>query len=276
MNKKCKISLILIFIIVTTSIIIYRFNISNPILYDSHNKIYNLFRNQDAVINSKSLKDTPSFSIMSYNIHRGKDYQNKYSMEEIINYLRESDIDIICLQEVLLSNHQLLREIGNYNAQFVANIQVPIVSTGLATYSKYPVIESNHIILSSKSEPRGALHTVYNINNKLVNVINVHLGLSKQERIDQVRELTQYSKMLEGEVIIVGDFNQSPLEIEQFRDVGKYHGYYKKNTFIPNNVRIDYIFMTTDYMYSINYDIIDIKLSDHYPITTHIRYKPNK
>lgn len=276
MSKKLKILLVFLCIIIAVNITIFIANKSNTLLNGSQKKIYNLFKEDDISINIKSLKDTPSFSIMSYNIHRGKDYQNKYSMEEIMNYLRESDIDIICLQEVLLSNHQLLRELGNYHSQFVANIQIPIVSTGLATYSKYPVIESNHIILTSKTEPRGALHTVYNINNKLINVINVHLGLDRKERIKQVKELIQYSKILDGDVIIVGDFNQDPLSLECFRDVGKYHGYSNKKTFIPRKVRIDYIFMTTNNIYSTNYDNVNIKLSDHYPITTDIKYKPSK
>lgn len=276
MNKKNKISLCIFSMIIAVNLILLIVESFNQPLTGAQKKIYNIYKEETVSYNIESVKNTPSISIMSYNIHRGKDYKDKYSIEEIINYLEESDADIICLQEVLFSHHQLLRELGNYDSQFVANIDIPIASTGLATYSKYPIIESNHITLTSKTEPRGALHTVYNINEKIVNVINVHLGLDRKERVKQVKELVEYSQDLEGEVIIAGDFNQAPLEIKGFVDIGKYHGYNNKNTFMPKDVRIDYLFMTTKYMYSTGYKIENIKYSDHYPIIANIKYKPNK
>lgn len=276
MNKIIKILLYIFNVALVLCVVLFTIEKSNQPLTGADKKIYNIYKEEAVSNNIESIKDTPKISIMSYNIHRGKDFEDKYSIEEIINYLEESDADIICLQEVLFSHHQLLRGLGNYESQFVANIDIPIASTGLATYSKYPIIESNHITLTSKTEPRGALHTVYNINNKIVNVINVHLGLDRKERIKQVNELLDYSKDLEGEVIIAGDFNQDPLEISSFRDVGKYHGYNDKNTFMAKDVRIDYLFMTTEYMYSTGYEIKDIKFSDHYPIIANIKYKPKK
>ena len=276
MNKRIKILLYIFNIAIVMCVVLFTIEKSNNPLTGAHKKIYNIYKEEAVSNNLESVKDTAKISIMSYNIHRGKDFEDRYSIEEIINYLEESDADIICLQEVLFSHHQLLRELGNYESQFVANIDIPIASTGLATYSKYPIVESNHITLTSKTEQRGALHTVYNINDKLVNVINVHLGLDRKERVKQVKELLEYSKDLEGEVIITGDFNQDPLKIEGFRDVGKYHGYDNKNTFIPKDVRIDYLFMTTEDMYSTGYEIEDVKYSDHYPIIANIKYKPKK
>ncbi|MGL5316574.1 MAG: endonuclease/exonuclease/phosphatase family protein, partial [Peptostreptococcaceae bacterium] len=99
--------------------------------------------------------------------------------------------------------------------------------------------------------------------------------LDKKERIKQVEEIKNYVKKLDGDVIIAGDFNQDPLEIDGFTDVGKYHGYSEKNTFMPRDVRIDYIFMSNDEIYSTTYNnLTDINLSDHYPIMANIKYKP--
>lgn len=278
MNKRKNILLFLITIISIISITLFAKYETNKELKGADKKIYNIFKADEIAVsnNFESINDTTEISVMSYNIHRGKDYKGKYTLEEIMNLLKESNVDIICLQEVLFSHHTLIMGSGNYKSQYVANIDIPIASTGVATYSKYPIIESNHIILSSKTEQRGALHTVYRINNKIVNVINVHLGLDKKERLKQIDELLDYCNGLKGEIILAGDFNQKSLEVDGFIDVGKYHGYRENDTFFPTNARIDYIFMTDNYMYSTTYSILNTKLSDHYPITTKIKYKPEK
>lgn len=276
MNKKKNILIIVIFMLTVFSILVLIKHESDKQLKGAEKKIYQIYKEDEKSVSSnfESLNDTTEISVMSYNIHRGKDYEDKYTIEEMINFIKESDTDIICLQEVLFSHHTLIRESGGYKSQYVANIDIPIASTGVATYSKYPIIESNHIVLSSKTEPRGALHTAYRINNKIVNVINVHLGLDKREREIQIKELLEYCSSLQGEVILAGDFNQKTVDLEGFRDVGMYHGYESKGTFIPKEVRIDYIFMTTKEIYSTRYSILNTKLSDHYPIVTNIKYKP--
>ncbi|MEF9990846.1 MAG: endonuclease/exonuclease/phosphatase family protein [Romboutsia sp.] len=276
MVKPKKTIIIILTIIVAIATTIFMKYISTKKLSLYERKIYNLYKSEDMSISSKSdkLTDVTSLKILSYNIHRGKDQKGNYTLDEISKFLNESDADIICLQEVLSSQHTLIRESGKYKSQFVANIEIPIASTGLGTYSKYPILESNHIKLSSKDEQRGALHTVYRIDGQLINVINVHLGLDKKERRKQIEEVLEYTKNLEGEIILVGDFNETTVEIEELRDVGKYHGYKNNGTFISTNSRIDYIFMTTEDVYSIGYKIIDTYLSDHYPIMATIRYKP--
>lgn len=278
MNKRKNIILILIAIIAIVSTIILVEYESSKQLKGAEKRIYNIFKEEEKSVstNFESFSETTEISVMSYNIHRGKDFEDKYTLEEIVNYLKESDADIICLQEVLFAHHTLIRESGGYKSQYVANIDIPIASTGVATYSKYPIIESNHIMLSSKTEQRGALHTVYKINDKLVNVINLHLGLDKKEREKQLSEIEEYCSNLEGEVIIAGDFNQKSVEIDNFRDIGKYHGYGDRETFFPLESRIDYIFMTTKNMYSSTYNILYTKISDHYPILAKIKYKPDK
>lgn len=276
MNKKKNIAIIIICVLIIFSILVLVKYESSKQLNGAEKKIYQIYKEDEKSVSShfESINDTTEISVMSYNIHRGKDYEDKYTIEEMINFFKESDIDIICLQEVLFSHHTLIRESGGYKSQYVANIDIPIASTGVATYSKYPIIESNHIVLSSKTEPRGALHTAYRINNKIVNVINVHLGLDKREREIQIKELLEYSSNLQGEVILAGDFNQKNAELKGFRDVGKYHGYENKGTFIPKEARIDYIFTTKGDIYSTRYNVLDTKLSDHYPIVTNIKYKP--
>lgn len=130
------------------------------------------------------------------------------------------------------------------------------------------------MLLTSKKEQRGFLHTSYKIEGKLINIINVHLGLDKSERAIQISEIVSYIDSLKGETILVGDFNEKYIELENFTDTGKYHGYENNPTFEALDTRIDYIFITTDSIYSTTYNVLKTDLSDHYPIMANIRYKP--
>jgi endonuclease/exonuclease/phosphatase family metal-dependent hydrolase len=63
---------------------------------------------------------------------------------------------------------------------------------GNATLSKFPITRSRNINLTvGNRKPRGCLHTTLAINNSIdfaqnVEVFNMHLGLSSQERVRQV------------------------------------------------------------------------------------------
>ena len=39
--------------------------------------------------------------ILTYNINRATDENNKNTLSKILNYLKEKDFDVICLQEVI-------------------------------------------------------------------------------------------------------------------------------------------------------------------------------
>lgn len=259
---------ILLSITIGYKIINKQISIDYQVNYDI-NKIENLDTEKDGkILNNKNLK------IISYNIHRAKNSDNQNRLNDIIIFLNEQNADIVCLQEVTSSQHNTIREMTNTSGKFVANAKRAIISDGLATYSKYPIVESNHVLLTSKKEQRGFLHTSYKIEGKLINIINVHLGLDKSERAIQISEIVSYIDSLKGETILVGDFNEKYIELENFTDTGKYHGYENNPTFEALDTRIDYIFITTDSIYSTTYNVLKTDLSDHYPIMANIRYKP--
>lgn len=259
---------ILLSIIIGYKIINKQISINYQVNYNI-NKVENLDTEKyRKILNNKNLK------IISYNIHRAKNSDNQNRLNDIIIFLSEKNADIICLQEVTSSQHNKIREMIKTSGKFVANAKRVIMLDGLATYSKYPIVESNHVLLTSKKEQRGFLHTSYKIEGKLINVINVHLGLDKSERTIQISEILSYIDNLKGETILVGDFNEKYIKLENFTDTGKYHGYENNPTFEALDTRIDYIFITTDSIYSTTYDVLKTDLSDHYPIMANIRYKP--
>lgn len=273
LNKKLIISYIIIILITLFAIIIgHRIIYKQTNLNWQVNYNINKFKNLNKKENDKILKKK-NLKIMSYNIHRAKNSNNQHRLDDIIIFLSEKDADIICLQEVTSSQYEKIREMIKSSGKFVSNAKRIIISDGLATYSKYPIVESNHVLLTSKNEQRGFLHTSYKIDGKLINVINVHLGLDQSERAIQISEILSYIDTLKGETILVGDFNEKYIRLENFIDTGKYHGYMNNATFEALDTRIDYIFITTNSIYSTTYDVLKTDLSDHYPIMANIRYK---
>ena len=133
-------------------------------------------------INEENFGD--DIKIVSYNIHSGVDKDMFPTLFDIIEFLKNCDADIICLQEVNESSKvgfqvsSLKEELG-MNSHFGANVVNLNSNYGLVTYSKYKIIRQNHIYLSSSREQRGLLHTVIDVRGKRVNIINVHLGTDK-------------------------------------------------------------------------------------------------
>ncbi|MEN2257904.1 endonuclease/exonuclease/phosphatase family protein [Paraclostridium benzoelyticum] len=109
------------------------------------------------------------------------------------------------------------------------------------------------------------MHTQFFINNKLVNIINTHLGLSEEERQIQIEEIYNYGKKLRGKIIICGDFNQINVKIKEYYDLAILFDCENIETFEPSKSRIDYIFMSKNLRPS-KYKVEFINLSDHYPV----------
>ena len=137
--------------------------------------------------------ETIEIKIISYNIHSGTDKNMAPTLFDTINFLKKSNADIICLQEVNESSKigfqvSSLKEELNMNLHFGANVVANNTNYGLATYSKYKIIDEKHIYLSSTKEQRGFLDTTIKVKNKKVHIINVHLGLNDKERKKQIKE----------------------------------------------------------------------------------------
>ena len=226
-------------------------------------------------INEESL-DT-DIKIVSYNIHSGVDKDMFPTLFDIIDFLKHSDADIICLQEVNESAKvgfqvsSLKEELGMYS-HFGANVVNLNSNYGLVTYSKYKIIRQNHVYLSSNKEQRGILHTVIDVRGKNVNVINVHLGTDKDEQKLQLKELEDFIDGLGNEpYIIAGDLNSSDINLNNNSiDVAKKLDKSNTLTFALGLERIDYIFVSPN-IKPINYRVVIKKLSDHYPIIAKLR-----
>ena len=214
--------------------------------------------------------------IVSYNIHSGVDKDMFPTLFDTIDFLKNSDADIICLQEVNESAKvgfqvsSLKEELG-MNSQYGANVVNANSSYGLVTYSKYKIISKNHVYLSSENEQRGLLHTVIDVRGKKVNIINLHLSANTQEQEIQLKEVQEFIDNLGDETyIIAGDFNEPDISLNDTIDVAKELEQSNTLTFSLGIERIDYIFTSSD-VEPIDYKVLIKKMSDHYPIIAKLK-----
>lgn len=216
--------------------------------------------------------------IVSYNIHSGLNEDMFPSLFDIIDFLRIENADVICLQEVNESAKagfqvSSLKEDLEMYSHFGANVVKLGSNYGLATYSKYKITSQKHIYLSSETEQRGMLHTVVKLGlGRKLNIINLHLGLSVEEREKQLKEVEEFVRNLEDPYIVVGDFNQGNMNIneELFVDVAAHSNKSNTLTYATALDRIDYMLVSPDIDIE-HYEVLMKNMSDHYPIVAKLK-----
>lgn len=201
--------------------------------------------------------------LISYNIHVGMDEFRRFTLFQLIKYLKEQDADIICLQEVLYYQFNLMKLLLKMDGIFGLHVNNKKMRFGICILSKRKIIESNHFLLSSKKEQRGLL----SINSTDLLIINTHLGLDSDERKLQISEILDFAKGKCDNIIICGDFNEKNINLFSYNDIAKYLSKDMKPTF--NKYRIDYIFMSKNIKPKY-YDVDEVFYSDHFPIIVEI------
>lgn len=208
--------------------------------------------------------------IVTYNIHKGMDSNDKFTLGKISKYLKELDCDVICLQEVLYPQFAKLKLNLKMDGVFAANINKPHMMYGICTFSKSEIKNHSHVFLTSQKEQRGFLYTNVFSDCGKINVINTHLGLDYDERKKQLSEILNYTHTIVGKNIICGDMNEKNININTLYDIAVYTNKYKSCTFEKTNARIDYIFV--DKLITIdNYIVDSVQYSDHYPVISNLR-----
>ena len=237
--------------------------------------------------------------ILSYNIHKGFDWNNrKYGLQEMKNLIKSSGAEIVFLQEVVGKN-EVLKEKGLVDQQFefLADEVWPHFSYaknalydhghhGNLIMSKYPIESFENVNLSTNSwEKRGMLVCKIKIpatessSEKKLFAACLHLNLFHSGRKIQYEKIRNYitAKNTEQHLpfVVAGDFNdwnQKSFEVFEhnlgMQEVHKYTNGHFARTF-PANVPI----LCLDRIYVKNLEIInshvifyDQHLSDHLPI----------
>lgn len=125
-----------------------------------------------------------SIQILTYNVQGFPKERDKNSKERpILDYISETDADIVCLQEYLVSKtgqsifsqQDVNRKLSMYPYRSVTGLESSgkYHILGLACFSKYP-IEDTHEVVFESSYNGAAVYTI-NIEGKRYTVANVHL-----------------------------------------------------------------------------------------------------
>jgi endonuclease/exonuclease/phosphatase family metal-dependent hydrolase len=166
------------------------------------------------------------FRIMTYNIHRAIGVDRRFRPDRIVRIADHHAPDVLLLQEVddgVPRSRE--RDLGRDLAQalgyphFVVghNVSLRKGRYGNATLSRYPILRERNIDLTIESRKRrGCQHTTIEVEKvrghpHRIDVFNLHLGLSAQERARQIGMLVRSKEFSELDphqaAFVGGDFN---------------------------------------------------------------------
>lgn len=162
--------------------------------------------------------------VITYNIHRAIGVDRRFRPERIVDILRHYDADIVMLQEVdegvprsreLNLAKELAEAAGYPNFALGHNVSLKKGRYGNATLSRFPILRERNIDLSVAESwiRRGCQHTTLELNGtgRLLEVFNLHLGLSARERKKQLELLKRSPELSDIDqdtpVLVAGDFN---------------------------------------------------------------------
>lgn len=125
-----------------------------------------------------------ALEVLTYNVQGFPQERNKDSSQHpILDYIADTDADIVCLQEYLVSKtgqsifsqRDVNRLLNKYPYRSITGLESSgkYHIFGLACFSKYP-IEKTHEVLFESSYNGAAVYTI-NINGKRYTVANIHL-----------------------------------------------------------------------------------------------------
>lgn len=226
--------------------------------------------------------DEPSpevLRVMTYNIRHGAES----SLEALAEVIRAEDPHIVALQEVdkeavrsdgIFQSYRL-GQLTGMSSLFRAALDFPDGGQyGLAVLSRFPIISSDKLLLSSGGEQRVLVIVDIEIEaGWQVPIAVTHMGLDAEERVEQAQEIIT---ALDGRqwAVLMGDVNAEPEEhaaellAAAFVDVWPKVGVGPGHTIPVTNPtrRIDYIFLGSAWGEPIEAHVPMTTASDHLPI----------
>lgn len=193
--------------------------------------------------------DRAGIKVVSYNVQNfaGKKIADqKERATQIVDFLSSQNADIICLQDVLLSDNRIFsmkKTVSNLKSIEYYHFARTGSSFGQVTFTRYPIIKKGEIRF--KKTPNMAIFTDVLIGSDTVRIFNVHLqsyridprkyniidspGIDDEKdireileiggklkrafqmRAEQVREIRKIIDQTRYPVILCGDFNDTPV-----------------------------------------------------------------
>lgn len=192
--------------------------------------------------------DKTGIKIISYNVKyfMGTDkFPSKENADHILDYLRQNNADVICLQEVRLNKRQIF-DVANSKLPQINHMQLAHTSHagGQVTFTRYPIINMGEIRF--KNSGNMIIYTDMLIESDTVRVYNCHLQSYRLQpaeinridsmnfennnesktklkalaykfkdaiikRAEQAATLREHLNQCKYPVIVCGDFNDTPV-----------------------------------------------------------------
>lgn len=234
--------------------------------------------------------------VLVYNIHAGKDAAGVHNLARVAELVRETDADLVLLQEVDRGTERSGREdqLGELSrltglaGAFGRTLDYQGGEYGIAVLARWPILrDSLHPLrvepvqqrAGGSYEPRGALQAMLASPHGTVHLLNTHLDASRDDsyrmqEVATVRALADSLRRSGGLVLVGGDFNAMPESrvIEQmtaggWRDAWATCGAGPGFTFSASEPvrRIDYLFIPPGVRCD-SAAVIESQASDHLPV----------
>ncbi len=240
-------------------------------------------------------RQAPPFKVMSYNIHSGTDAKNQDRLKEMGEFIRDSGVDIVGLQEVDsvstrsggIDQAKYLGEIAGLHHAFERHFEFQGGAYGLALLSRFPILALEATRLptdADRTDPTVVLMvaTLALSDTDTINVVNVHLDYRAQaSRIRQSHILVERLKNSPYPLVLMGDLNARPQtpEIAHLLDGlalvdTDSRGAYTFPVDTPNR-KIDYILVDSSFA-PLEASVPDVPHSDHLPVIATLQYNTQK
>lgn len=257
-----------------------------------------------------------AFSILTYNVRLFDLYdwnEDKNTSGKIFEYINSVNPDLICFQEFYTKNAEGITEENisgylnnNYHSHINYTIENPRSNYGIATYSKYPIV--NRGLIQFKNSSNSTIYTDVVIHNDTIRIFNCHLQsirfnsnnysfisnskeLNEDERMREIKDisfrlrdafvkragqakiLSRYIESSPYPVMVCGDFNDVPVSYT-YKVIKKdlKDSFIEAGSGIGNTYIGKFPSFRIDYILHnksiecIDYEVANIELSDHYPV----------
>ncbi len=278
---------------------------------------------QLSLFKTKKANQGKQVSLTTYNVRAFNQYNwahNKSAREQILNFLVGKNTDVICMQEIFTSNtdgfntKRLIKRFNKYHSHFIHfTAQTKKSNYGIATFSKYPIVnsgvirfrKSNNVSIFTDVVIDADTIRIYNNHLQSIHLLKSHYDLfdtisavSKDKGVPQLlnisdRFIDAYRKRaLQAEmvadhikkspykVIVCGDFNDTPTSYTYHHIRGNLRdAFIQSGSGFGNTYFGIFPSFRIDYIFhhkalrSYNLRIFQLPFSDHFPMQCGFTWK---
>lgn len=229
---------------------------------------------------SRSATTVQSIKIMTYNLDK-----HNNDLHGIVSTIKEAQPDVVALQELVpLMADELLKELEDEYPYHTLSSDIPLAGQGLL--SRYELVQNSAIpdyryLSATVKFPKGKI-TIYNIHAPTLFPQSWKKDWMRQREF--INEILLQASKIEGPLLILGDFNTTPLSEnyniirQEYYDAFEHSGSGFGFTFPARDkfgikiplplVRIDYIFHSNHLVSNETRVLINNGGSDHRPVVS--------